>query len=346
MSCEGVQITWFSEPEELLAALPGVTFRAVPLGRESFDASLMSFALGDLVLQTGECSPAIILAATNDTTSVVQLPFEGLETFMLNGRPAPSCPVGLYGPGGGLERVSSQRTRHAALFVPVNAAEALLSPPADSPLLRPSAQALLQASHHLWKRVIDLTRTAAVTAMADPLIFDAEEACRSLRGSLLYGVHELIFGPEKGEAPRVVRGSPARRRIIRAADEYLQANPARPIYTDDLCSALGVSATRLAEVFRVTFGVSPHRFLKLRRLAMVRAALRSRDNDGPPPFVRTVALMHGFWHLGQFARDYRALYGETPSSTLARGHGPSGQRDSSRVDSATPRKWPAGQGER
>jgi AraC family ethanolamine operon transcriptional activator len=37
--------------------------------------------------------------------------------------------------------------------------------------------------------------------------------------------------------------------------------------------------------------------------------------------VKSVALSHGFWHLGQFARDYRETFGETPTETLARGRG-------------------------
>ena len=64
------------------------------------------------------------------------------------------------------------------------------------------------------------------------------------------------------------------------------------------------------------FGISPHRFLKLRRMSMVRAALRSCE--GRMPLVKSVALAHGFWHLGQFAHDYRATFGETPSDTLVR----------------------------
>ena len=52
---------------------------------------------------------------------------------------------------------------------------------------------------------------------------------------------------------------------------------------------------------------------------MVRNLLRSRE--GPAPLVKSVALAHGFWHLGQFAIDYRAMYGEMPSETLARAWG-------------------------
>jgi AraC family ethanolamine operon transcriptional activator len=41
--------------------------------------------------------------------------------------------------------------------------------------------------------------------------------------------------------------------------------------------------------------------------------------------VTRVALDWGFEHLSQFARDYRGVYGETPSATLRRtrpGHEP------------------------
>jgi len=35
--------------------------------------------------------------------------------------------------------------------------------------------------------------------------------------------------------------------------------------------------------------------------------------------VKQVAYAHGFWHLGQFAHDYKRLFGESPSETLASG---------------------------
>jgi AraC-like DNA-binding protein len=79
------------------------------------------------------------------------------------------------------------------------------------------------------------------------------------------------------------------------------------------------SARRLHQAFDATFGISPHRYLKLRRMSMVRAALLS--GCGPWRSVKAEALSHGFWHLGQFAQDYRALYGEAPSNTLARAPG-------------------------
>ena len=79
---------------------------------------------------------------------------------------------------------------------------------------------------------------------------------------------------------------------------------------------MGRRRPALADAFQASFGISPHRFLKLRRLSMVRAALR--PYEGRIPLVKSVALAHGFWHLGQFSHDYRATFGETPSDTLTR----------------------------
>jgi len=91
--------------------------------------------------------------------------------------------------------------------------------------------------------------------------------------------------------------------------------------------ALGISASAMADAFHAAFGMSLHRFLKLRRLSMVRTAIRAATAEGSGMLVKTIALSHGFWHLGQFAHDYRKLYGETPSGTRMRamdraGHAP------------------------
>jgi AraC family ethanolamine operon transcriptional activator len=36
----------------------------------------------------------------------------------------------------------------------------------------------------------------------------------------------------------------------------------------------------------------------------------------PESRVADIAIRWGFWHMGQFARDYRAMFGELPSETL------------------------------
>jgi AraC family ethanolamine operon transcriptional activator len=40
--------------------------------------------------------------------------------------------------------------------------------------------------------------------------------------------------------------------------------------------------------------------------------------------VQDVAAAWGFWHLSQFATDYRKLFGVRPSETLKTVHSPAG----------------------
>jgi AraC family transcriptional regulator, ethanolamine operon transcriptional activator len=75
-----------------------------------------------------------------------------------------------------------------------------------------------------------------------------------------------------------------------------------------------VSERELRRAFAAAYGVSPARFLRLRRLHLARSRLR----DGPAGTVTDVAVDLGFFDLGRFAGDYRLLFGEFPSATLKR----------------------------
>jgi AraC family ethanolamine operon transcriptional activator len=52
-------------------------------------------------------------------------------------------------------------------------------------------------------------------------------------------------------------------------------------------------------------------------LAQVHQELRNFDAQDYDSIIE-LAGIHGFWHMGQFAADYRRIYGELPSDTLKR----------------------------
>lgn len=98
-------------------------------------------------------------------------------------------------------------------------------------------------------------------------------------------------------------------RVKRYVDEHLDG----PVTMEELCQLTHVSRRTLQYSFTAILGISPLQFLRLTRLNRVRRALRAAS---PEQSVTGIATYWGFWHLGQFAHDYKQQFGECPSHTL------------------------------
>ncbi len=86
-----------------------------------------------------------------------------------------------------------------------------------------------------------------------------------------------------------------------------------PLSLADLCRIAGVSERTLYYAFKQHCNVSPARFLKVHRLqGAFRDLCRADTMDMT---IADIANKWGFWHMGQFAKDFRALHGMLPSET-------------------------------
>ena len=102
--------------------------------------------------------------------------------------------------------------------------------------------------------------------------------------------------------------------LLRRSADFLTQQLGKPVYIQDLCAAVGVSERSLQACFQSYLGVSPMRYLRLRRLQQTRRALREFSRDQTS--VKSIALDYGFCDLGRFSVHYRQLFGETPFTTL------------------------------
>lgn len=84
----------------------------------------------------------------------------------------------------------------------------------------------------------------------------------------------------------------------------------------DICRSVGVSERTLQYAFQTNVNMSPLSYLRVRRLNRVRSVLHAADPRCTR--VTAVAMQFGFLHLGRFAADYKKLFDEAPSVTLAR----------------------------
>jgi AraC family ethanolamine operon transcriptional activator len=106
-----------------------------------------------------------------------------------------------------------------------------------------------------------------------------------------------------------------RRRGLNRVLEYLRTADVSRVSVADLCRVARVSERTLRYAFRDEIDLSPLAFLRRLRLHAARRELMNAE--GAVPRVSDVARREGFWELGRFAADYRRLFGEPPSETLA-----------------------------
>jgi AraC-like DNA-binding protein len=104
---------------------------------------------------------------------------------------------------------------------------------------------------------------------------------------------------------------------VKRAEAFMEANLGNHIGIADVVASAGVSVRALCYGFHACHGVGPMTWLKRRRLERARDELAAASPAETN--VTQVALRWAFLHLGRFAADYRARFGEPPSQTLRRG---------------------------
>ena len=106
-----------------------------------------------------------------------------------------------------------------------------------------------------------------------------------------------------------------RQKGLRLAIDFIEANCQDQPSIPDICTATGLSWRSLDRAFKECLGIGPKRYLLNLRLTQVRRQLKSA-----PPRTKVVDIANdwGFWHIGDFAREYRKMFCESPAESLTR----------------------------
>jgi AraC-like DNA-binding protein len=301
----------FSDPGDYQAGFDGVTINVVLTGPGMFGAHLTSVDLSHTTLYS--------VQESLPHTAYVALPLETVNfTFSL------SAPPPIWG---GIEMKPGdlmfhsvgehihQRTRGAGRWgmISVDAeffaqstkalAGSAIVPPQVGQVLRPSGADMneLQRLHAKACRLVE-TRPETVAH---------REIARAIEHEIIYALVECLKA-------KVVCGDTAARRrcaaIMNRFEAALAANLDRQLPIATICKSLSVPERTLRMCCRECLGTGPSRYIQLRRLNLVRDALRQA---GPATArVSDIAARYGYSEFGRFAASYRAIFGETPSATL------------------------------
>ena len=100
-----------------------------------------------------------------------------------------------------------------------------------------------------------------------------------------------------------------RNRIWRKAVDFVADHIHEQISIPSLCSELDCSERTLQYAFQERFRVTPKDYIKATKLQKVKRELLTREEL----MISDIASKYGFWHMGQFAADFRKQFGKLPS---------------------------------
>jgi AraC-like DNA-binding protein len=309
------QVLTFTDPHDYQDRLGGADERIVILAPGQYRAALTHLDFGSLLLQRGHQSLPLVSAAGGraDVHSIVMLLEANQPDVRFNGLDAGYRSLVVLGAGNEYHYRAAADLRWGSVTMPAEqfmaSARALLgrdmAPASATRLLAPSATAM--------RRMRSLHERAAGLAAAAPDGLHANVAT-ALRHALAQAMITCLAADREHEASVPLDGRSAV--VVRRFMEMVEQDPGRPLYMLDVCKEVGVAGRTLRQYCLGHLGMSPSRYLWLRRMNLARRALA--QPSGGAVSVTEIANEFGFGELGRFAVRYRQLFGESPSATLRR----------------------------
>ncbi len=302
----------FTEPGDYEANVEEAKIELLVTGGGPFKASLTRAGLGELhLLRSHENLASVAFATLRADWAFVAFPTRFDPPPVWDGEALRPGEIVLHGLGERVHwRAAGPSGKGFIALAPKRLAfwshaltETEIAPPTIARIVRPSGSAA-KCLLHLYAAACRLVEDSPQT-IAHP------EVARALEQELIDALIACL-APDSRPQSRPIRAR--RAAVMNRLEETLAAHPDRPLHMPELCAAVGASERTLRLCCAEFLGTSPARYLRLRQLRLVRAALRRPDSSTAT--VAAVARRYGFGELGRFASLYCDVYGEAPSATL------------------------------
>jgi AraC-like DNA-binding protein len=284
-----------------------------------FGHAVSSTGFGKLTLTAIAVTP-VRVSRESETKRTIVIPFSGEISIAVNHKTYHGHPrrTGVF--CSGIPRVGSMSGHFSELLVEL-----------DDAYLNEVADGMFGPEFKWNKDALRLDQDRELELDINGISFDSliRNNCRnvdSLRGKteakVMLGLDNVFYRAFVGLlAPKLVFGDVSKTSgtksgdgsIIRCVCDYIQDHLEHPITLTELEQLAGISARRLQYVFLHRFGCSPTEWIRKERLTLAHDQLVS-----PVEGVNVTSVAHaaGFNHMGAFAAQYRARFGESPSITL------------------------------
>lgn len=297
----------FDDLDTLSETISGWGLELLQLGRGSFDGHIRQWHAGDLLVTRGAFRRKLMQRGISPPEALtIGVPACRDFDVRWRGESVASNHILVVPADGELDAVSSETFDVYTVSIP-----------------EPAWSNIDAATGGLMKTLVDRQGEACRCSL-DSMETLRRWLRRSEMAALGQGVQTVVTIPvlaaeaiRNSHSPRrdFQRGT-GRRRALQAAVRFIDDQLGRSIRIGDICRATGVSERTLQYAFQAEYGLTPIQFVCVKRLTYARRELlRARPSIGA---VARIARDSGYGHGGQFASDYRGLFGERPSETLRR----------------------------
>jgi len=304
----------FTDPDAYHAAFRDMRTASVITGRGDFRADFVAIQLERLSLQGAkETLPRTAYCAIDPRQFAIGFATHPRQEVHVNGlEVVPGAIVVFRGASEGHNRFASA-SRWGSVALPHEDVAAAGRTLIGHELVAPPHTHLIKPSPPVLSKLLSLHKAVSRLAEAAPEVLAGAEVARALEQAL---TRVMIQCLSEGQGIEVGSSYWRHVAVMRRLENFLEANADRTLHLTDLCAAAAASDRTLRILCHEHLGMSPTRYLWLRRMYLARRALRMADPTTAT--VTEIATSYAFWELGHFAVAYRSLFGETPSATLRR----------------------------
>jgi AraC-like DNA-binding protein len=303
----------FTDPQAYQAAVRPAHVEILVTAKGDFQAQLTRLELSRLWVQRGcENLPRVVYSeARVDRPPIFFLTRVDQASIRLGGKEVSFGEIVVRGSGSARHHKSEGPCDWSTLSLTqddlATAAHALVG----SDLILRSTTQYLRPSSLAMSRLLKLQERAEQLACEPSRILERPEAARALENAL---VHATVMCLSERASIKINFGAHRHAAIIARFEEMLAANYDHPLHIAEICAATGATERVLRTSCIEHVGMGPIRYLWLRRMHLTHRALIQSTPETAT--VTEVATSNGFFELGRFAGEYRALFGESPSATL------------------------------
>lgn len=124
-------------------------------------------------------------------------------------------------------------------------------------------------------------------------------------------IHSLLSYLDKSTFVKKVPSLTKRQTAVTRAVDFIHQNISEKIFLKELCKETGMSERSLEYGFKKKYHISPNQYIKAYKLNEVKKELIAFRGSGIK--ISTIAGKYDFWHMGQFANDFKKHFGVLPS---------------------------------